>query len=384
MTRTQDLLDLLPELAKRSAEIEQTRGLPADVLDALVAAGCFRMAVPARFGGTDLPLVDILRVVETLATADGATGWTVGQAAIAQVILAHLPEPTVAELYTAGPDLLGAGAVAPKGRAQRTDDGWRVSGQWPFVTGCRHAEWVYLQCLLVENNQPVPGENGLPRMVLAVLPAAEVRIVDTWDVLGLRGTGSHDVRVHRAVCPPSRVVPASEAGYSVRGNALRLPARDQGGLVVAASACGVARAALDTLVGLVTDGKRPSFSTSKLAESPLLHDRLGEATTTLAAARALLYTETEAADAVVRTGGTLSTVDRARLRTAGPRVVTLATEVVDLAHRLASGTAAFNDFPMQRHLRDIHTVTQHFSAGRDHYTNLGRLLVGQDRDAGMF
>lgn len=376
--------ELTAEIAKRAEECELNRRVPADLLDVLAAAGALRMGVPARYGGLDLAVPEVLRVIEEISRADGAVGWTVGQIYIAQLIFAHFPAAATDEIYADGPDVLGAGAVAPKGRATREPAGWRVSGQWPFVTGCENAAWIYLQCLEHHRGVPRSAEDGLPPLRMVLLPAEQVEILDTWHVVGLRATGSHDVRVTRMPCADERTCGLDEPIPGGGAAALRITPRDQGGLVVAATACGIAAGAADAVARLAADGKRPAFSTRGLAGSPVFQDQLGEAFMSLCAARALLASEVETVDAAAASGHQPTELERARLRAAGPRAVALATGVVDAAHRLGGGSAVYETSPLQRRLRDAHTVTQHFSAGRDFYASLGGLLAGAEPGAGGF
>lgn len=372
--------DMGPSLTIRSVEIERERQLPADLLDGLVAAGFFRMLTAAEHGGDDLPLPDVLRVVAELAAGDGAVGWLVGQGAVAQLMVRHLPRRTVDALYADGPDLLGAGAVAPKGRAAVDGDGWRVTGQWPFASGCRHAQWFYLHCLVVDGVTPRIRPDGGPETRLVLLPAAEVQVLDTWHVAGLRGSGSHDVRVVRQLCPAERSC-SFDQPQSVPGPLALLPSRDLGGLFVAAAALGIATGALRELVELAAGGKRPAFSTRRLADGEVFQDRLGTAEMELRAAGAVLASEVDQAWRRADAGRSAALLDRARLRATGPHVVSAATRVVDTAYALGGGTAIYDGSPLQRRMRDAHTATQHFAAGRDFTRALGAVLVDADPDS---
>jgi indole-3-acetate monooxygenase len=376
--------DINPVIAKRSEEIEQARRVPADLLDMLLQAGCLRMGAPASHGGDDLPLTDVLRVIEALAAADGSVGWIVGQIFIAQVIFGYFPEATIDEIYADDPDVIGAGAVAPKGRAVSDGDRWRVTGQWPFATGCLDASWIYLQCVVTsENGEPCLRPDGRPEFRMAMFPAQETKILDTWRVMGLRGTASHDVRVTRGRCPEKHTcefAPAPSPSGRIR---LRIHGRDQGGLVIAATALGIAQGALDDVARLA-GGKRPAFSLQRLGESPFFQDRMGEAHTMLRAARALLYTEAQSAwTKTVLNGEPLAPLDRGTLRAVGPAAVSLATQVTDTVYVLAGGSAVFDGSAVQRRLRDIHTATQHFSAGRTFYGAVGSLLAGRPADESL-
>lgn len=367
--------DLRAMVTAAAADVERARGLPGELLDALRTAGCLRMAVPAQLGGRDLALADVLGVVEDLATADGSVGWAVAQVALSQIMLGYLPGPALEEIFAGGADVIAAGAAAPKGRASWTGDGWQVSGRWPLVSGAQLASWVFLQCLVVQDGSVQTSPDGMPRMVMVVLPAADVTVLATWDALGLRGTGSDDVQVRNALCPAGFSRELAAAGPHPAAVA-RVPPPVQGGLFVAAAVLGIARGALDEATELVAGGKRRSFSPQPLAQAPVFQDRLGEAVMTLRAARGLLFGELARGEAIAA-GGRLQPTDEARLRCAGAKTVELAVAVVDTVYTLTGASAVYSGSPLQRRLRDAHTATQHFTAGRDFYGALGALLVGE-------
>jgi alkylation response protein AidB-like acyl-CoA dehydrogenase len=297
----------------------------------------------------------VVEVVDELAQADGAVGWCVSQHAAAQLILAGFPEPTQAEVYADRPDTVIAGATAPKGRALRTVDGWRVSGRWPFVSGCRAASWLYLTCL-------GPGtDGGPPGLRTALVPAALATIEDTWWAAGLAGTGSHDVVV-RAYCPEERCAVVRPDGPLQT---------EQGSLFLAAVAVGIAARAVDEVVALA-GGKVPAFGTQSLAASPLFRHGLGSADMTLAAARALLR---EQARAVAR--GPLAPVPRARAYAVAAAVTGLARQVATEAYALGGGTSVYSSCVLQRTLRDLHVAGQHFVNGPALLGRLGEALVAE-------
>src|SRR5262249_25375590 len=196
-----DVRELATFIADRTDEAERERRLPDDLVTRLRKAGCYRMVTPTEYGGSAADLKSILQVIEQLSRADGAVGWTISQAALTQVIFCQFSADTVQEIFAGVPDTFGAGAFAPKGRAIRQGDGWRVSGQWPFVTGCESARWFYVHCIVVDKRKLQLRPDGLPLTRLMLMPAAEVKILDTWRALGLRATGSHDIRIANATCP---------------------------------------------------------------------------------------------------------------------------------------------------------------------------------------
>jgi alkylation response protein AidB-like acyl-CoA dehydrogenase len=336
------------------------------------------MLAPARFGGLALPMPEALRVVETLATADASVAWSIGQVALSQLIIGCSGEKTLEAVYAGGPDVYAAGAVAPKGRAREAEGGWRITGQWPFVTGCANASWFYLSCVLVSDRSVRTTAGGAPATRIMVLPAADTQIVDTWRTLGLRGTGSHDVMVQGAFCPGERAVTLEpDAPQTQRA----VSSIAQSSLIIAAVATGIAAAAVQDVVTLAADGKRPSLSTTRLAASPTFQDRLGEAHTVLRAARALLWAEAEQAWQRSLSGNDTAQ-QRAQTRAAAAQITALATSVTDAAYGLGGGTAVYDSSPLPRRLRDAHTATQHFVAGRSSYATVGALLVGEAVDTG--
>lgn len=370
--------ELLDELGVHAADAERGGRLSDAALAVLRDARCLRMAVASEYGGDDLDLADVLFVVESLARVDGALGWAVGQVALSQVMLGYLDRPAVERIYAASPDVLAAGAAAPKGRATRDKDAWRISGQWPLVSGAQYATWLFLQCIVVEDGRVQMDAEGVPEMRMVVLPADAATVLPTWDAVGLRGTGSDDVRAHNAPCEDgwTATLAVADAGDAAIA---RIAPPAQGGLFVAACALGIAAGALDELTALVRGGKRPAFSPQRLADQPIFQGRLGDAQLTLAAGRALLHEEVARASALA-VAGELDAIDRSRLRAAAAKAVELGTRVVDTSYGLAGGSSVYSRSPLQRRLRDAHTATQHFTAGRDFYAPLGALLLGEPAD----
>ncbi len=342
------------------------------------------MLSPVAYGGEPETLPGLLHVIENLAKADGATAWIVSQTASAQLIFAHFPATTMDRIYAEGPDVFGAGAVAPKGRTVPHELGWRVTGRWPFVSGCGRASWIYMNTVVVEGRKLQSLPNGMPATRMALLPAKDVEILETWDVSGLRGTASHDIQVSGAVCPQDSCVPMPDCHPSVNDTIFKISFFDQGGLYIAAVAAGIAAGAMDEVAALAAGGKRPSFSSQLLAASPLFQDRLGSAYLDLEAARALLFQQAQKAwDAAVR-GDSLPVFDRALMRATTATVVASAAIVVETAYKLAGGSAVYASSPLQRRLRDSLTATQHTYAGRYNFSLVGALLAGQTIDETFF
>ena len=159
---------LAPAIAARAAEVEAARRVPGDLLDALVAAGCFRMLLPRSHGGAGADLPSALRLYEALAAADASVGWTVMIGGSAWVDLVGLRRATFDGLFAAGADVVVAGAFAPCGSITPDSGGYRVTGRWGFASGCEHATVLY-------GNSVESVIDGVPQMRMAVFSPTRSR-----------------------------------------------------------------------------------------------------------------------------------------------------------------------------------------------------------------
>src|SRR5579859_3197970 len=210
--------ELSPAISARSEEIEAARELPRDLLDHLIVAGCFRMFAPRSHGGLEIDLPSSLEIIETLAHADGSTGWTVMIGAESALLFALLPRKRFDALYADGPEVMGAGSFTPRGEAKVTAGGFEVSGRWPFASGCLHSKWLVGNCVVTANGQPRPGPlPGVPETRFALFRAEQAQILDTWSVAGLRGTGSNDIAVERLHVSPEDTFDAFFGEPSIPG-----------------------------------------------------------------------------------------------------------------------------------------------------------------------
>jgi indole-3-acetate monooxygenase len=361
---------LLPTVAARSDEIERGRRLPLDLVAQLRDAGCFRMLVPRRFGGAELELADHIAVVRDLARADGSVAWTVMIGSAAPAILGKLPAPAFAEMYVGGPDVVVAGTFNPTGVATPVDGGFRVNGRWSFASGCQHADWFVAHCFV--------DDGRMPPIRMMVLPAAEIEIVDTWEVCGLCGTGSHDFTIDDEFVPTARSFAVFEEG-GVEGPLGRIPELSLSALEFANVALGIAEGALGEVTILAT-AKVPMFADATLAANPLFRNQLGATDAHLGAARALLDSTVASTWATAVAGAEPTLTQRARIRTAATWVTAAAATVVDTAYTAGGGGAVYSSSPLQRRLRDVHAITQHFAVKQDTFTLAGAILAGQDVD----
>jgi alkylation response protein AidB-like acyl-CoA dehydrogenase len=352
---------LLPEISTRSAEFEAERRLPTDVIDKLKRAGCFRMHVLEAFGGAQLDISQSLPIVEMLAAADGSTGWLVALGSETPGILSRCTPGAFEALYAKGPDLICAGGATPTGIADVVDGDYRVTGRWAWASGSLHADLMVCSCVIREKGIPRTTASGEPEVRMVVVPRSDARVLDTWHVNGLRATGSNDVVIEDAIVPDGYTLELM-AGEPSIPNSIYRGAMVQGALHLAAVAVGIAQGALDAVVAQIRTTPRAA-NTTRAAELPLLHFRLGEADTRLRAARALLYSQARAfvenIDSLPRGGAQLAHPLTVACVSAAAWIANEAARLVDIAYHAGGGAALRDSSPLQRRLRDAHTVTQH-------------------------
>ncbi|WP_437639736.1 acyl-CoA dehydrogenase family protein [Sorangium sp. So ce854] len=372
--------DLAPTIAARAAEIEEARRLPADLLGELKAAGCFRMFLPRSHGGFEVDLRTGMDVLETLARADGATGWTVMLGSESPHLFALLPRARFDAVYAGGPDVIIGGGFNAQGEAHVTEGGYRVTGRWSFASGCEHADWLFGNCVLMDGGRPRMGAAGdagdMPETRGMLFPAREARILDTWSVLGLRGTGSHDIAIEGAFCPEERSFDIFRGQSSVPGPGFVAPVLHFV-LHMGAVAVGIAQGALDETVALARSGKKRLYARAELAASPVFQVHLGRAETSVRAARALLRdTGAELWDACVNDPGAAVAM-APRISGALAWVTEVAARAVDACYQAGGGGVARDASPVQRRFRDIHTFSQHAAAAEGWFGQAGAALLGQ-------
>jgi alkylation response protein AidB-like acyl-CoA dehydrogenase len=367
---------LAPGIADRAADIEAARRLPADLLDDLKAAGVFRLILPASHGGMEADVTAFARVFETLARADASVAWTAMLGAAAWRDVVGLPRATFDSLFADGPDVAGAGVINPTGSIEPVEGGYLVNGRWSFASGCEHADYLVGNC--------IEGVvDGVPQLRIALFRPDQVVIEDTWDVSGMRGTGSHHFRVDGVVVPADRTLSLLEETSCIDATVVRIPQLALYSCAVATVAIGVARGALDDILDLAVH-KVPLLAGSPLGTNPTFHTELATAEAELSAARALLYETAAAMWEAACQGTEPSMAERARIRAGAVWMTARAASVVDTAYRAGGGSSLYSSCPLQRRLRDVHAITQHFLVRQDTLRTAGAILAGGEPDVMVF
>ncbi|MCL7424499.1 hydrolase [Streptomyces sp. YS415] len=324
---------------RHAADADLARRLPGEVVDALVAAGFARHFVPVRWGGRAGGVEELLDAVATVGEGCTSAAWIATVTSGAARMGACLPEEGQGELWSGGADTLVVGALNPTGRARPVIGGWRLTGQWPLVSGVDFADWS-LVCA------SAPAGERETALFLAV-PRRDYRVADTWFNVGMRATGSNTLIAEDVFVPAHRSVPRDDIrqGRAV-GSVARChtaPLRAISGPLFAAPALGAARAAV-----------RAWSARMAARPGPAVPGVLARAEADIEGAALLLRRVARTADE-----GAAGESER----TGAPRDCALAADhLVDAVERLfrsAGSGAQAQDDPLQRVWRDVHCVAAH-------------------------
>ncbi|MDQ3811639.1 MAG: acyl-CoA dehydrogenase family protein [Chloroflexota bacterium] len=376
--------ELGPRIAGAADWIERERRLPDDLVADMDDAGLFRMLLPASLGGAELDLASYARVVEELARADGSVAWCVGQASGLSAVAAYL-EPAVARsiFVETRPGILanGPGERNRPGCAVAVDGGYRVSGRWNFASGCRHATWLQAICQVESSDgRPTMAIEGEPNVRLMLFPKEQATLIDTWQVSGLRGTGSFSFSVDGLFVPEPYAACMTRQSRRERGALYLSSSSGMFGPSFGSVALGIAASMLEALIGLARD-KTPRGLGRTVRESQTVQSVVARAHARLSAARLLLQHTLREVRAESERAGALDVSGQVRVRLASTHATHEAAAAADAAYAAAGSTAIFADQPFERRFRDIHAVTQQLQGRAAHYETVGRYLLGLDPDS---
>ena len=368
------LRDLAPGIAERSREIEDGRRVPRDIADTLRRLGLFRTLLPRSLGGLELTAPDVVEMLQILAAADSSVGWMAMIGVSSQMFVTRAPLALLQHVYRDDPDAMTVGAGIPSGHAEQIDGGYRVSGRWPFASGCQNAQWIAGHCVVCKDGEPVMSEHG-PQTKIVLLPADRWRIEDTWRASGLTGTGSHDVVLDNVEVPAADAFDLFGGKSSIPGP-LETDVLSFNSSFHAAVAVGIATGAMADLVAMANGGRRQLFAAMELRDSPVFQHEIGRLDAELRAAHALVQVQAEKQWSRALAGTLDSKADLAEGLQGSAWAHTACTNVVSGCYTLGGSSSIMNASPLQRRLRDVHAARQHFFAQERFYGAAGKNVLG--------
>jgi alkylation response protein AidB-like acyl-CoA dehydrogenase len=365
---------LAPLIRSSAPETDAQRELPRPLFEAMADAGLFRLGLPRTLGGFEMDLPGYIEVIEELGRADASTAWVTNQVSIFATYAARMETAAARAIWIDTPRSVVANTPQANAQAIVVPGGYRVTGRQGFSTGCRHASWLAAHTTVTEQGRP-RLDDGQPEMRYCFVPRAEAQLLDTWQVRGMRGTGTHHFAVNDVFVPEERTVKSVTAPLVEQGPLYRLPRTLVFASGDAAVALGTARSCLAAFMELATT-KTPRAMDALLRDQPLIQSEVGRAEARLRSSRAFLREAVrEIWDAVLATGE-VTLEQRAVLRLATTDGIRAAVAVVDMVYNMAGATAAYESSPIQRHFQDVHVMSQHLQARLAHYELVGRHWLG--------
>ncbi|MBV9861628.1 MAG: acyl-CoA dehydrogenase family protein [Alphaproteobacteria bacterium] len=369
---------LIPRLAERAAAATAARRLPEETAAEFHEAGILRILQPRRFGGRQGRFSLFSRIVEELTYGCASSAWVYAVLAEHQWIIAQYPEAAQVEVWGDDPLAVACSSLAPRAAARPVAGGWRLSGRYPFSSGCDHAQWAILGAFL--------GQAGDPHGVAYLLvPLREIDIIDDWQVLGLAGTGSKSLLLKDVFVPAHRCVMVSDLFAGTPPGAAVHPdypvLRAPRGFLVSYSLPPVCIAlgtrGLD--IACASLAGRISRGVTRVAESEVVQMAIGEAAAAIDAATLLLHAGRDASTAAVSSGRKITEAEALRAR----RDMVYAQHQVGWAlERLCELSGArwvYDVDPLQEIRRDAMTILTHHAASRQAaMAPYGHMLLTRD------
>jgi alkylation response protein AidB-like acyl-CoA dehydrogenase len=374
--------ELRPLIVSSRAKTEEQRQLPEPIVEALRDSGLCRMALPTELGGLEADPLTALDVYEELAGAEASVAWVVWNSSLPCFFGRFLSEDARSELLGDARGMY-ASSTRPTGRAIVENGAYRVSGRWSLVSGCRHATTLFFMCLVEEDGEVrTMAEEGPPEMRIIYVPAEACRILDTWHVGGLRGTGSHDIVLDELQVDGGRSCSPFEPSQMNRPLG-RIPIACTMSAGHAAICLGIARSALDT----VRELGRTKVSVDPV---PGLRDRpsnqriVAETGAKLAAGRDHLHAALASLWGIVESGDPWTADDIGEVWSAAITASRMSRSAVDVLYEVAGTTSLYTDCTLERAHRDIHAAMQHIIAQPMWLEQAGAVKLGLEATHPLF
>lgn len=387
MSTTDTLLravrEIEPVIRQHAAEAERDRKLAAPVAQAMHQAGLYRLWRPKAFGGFELELIDALRIIEEVSRIDSAAGWNLQIAVAHDMFAPWFGDQAAQEIFSV--DAIPVGAFNPARKAVPVEGGYRITGRTSYVSGAHHATAFIGFANIYDGDKLRVDANGAPETRLIAVPASEVDIVDNWNTMGMRGSGSHDVDMQDVFIPEHWAVPwgpLEKPGSAYHGPLYRLTVWPAIAALVA-PALGVARAAIDETIELIIN-KTPAFGTKTLKDNSVVQAKLATAEAKLGASRAYFFDTFEEAWREAVAGRPITLKLKGKMQLAMTHATLECAEAVRLVHEIAGASGIREEHAFARHFRDVHVIAQHGFTNASKLESVGQILLGLDPEWPFF
>jgi 3-hydroxy-9,10-secoandrosta-1,3,5(10)-triene-9,17-dione monooxygenase len=354
--------EIVPVLRERAQKCEDARVLLPENEKLLHETGLFRFHQPKIFGGMELPFIAVVDIVAELARGCPSTAWNVGNLGCHHWILGYYEPETQHEIWDANPDVLIASSIAlAAGRGRRTDQGFIVSGRWPFSSGVDNSDWNMLAVTIYEDDKAVDWR-------LCLVPKSDYKVIDTWYAMGMVGTGSKDIEVKEVFVPERRALALARCRGGLehpgaalnKGDLFKVPIVASAGHPLSATALGTAEGAFEHVLNTFKT-RVGTYTGAKVSDFQAVQVKLARARCLIDSARYLMR---ESA-LVFQKSDSLDMEAKLRLRAQNAFAVSQSREAVETLWSFYGANAIYTRDPLQRYLRDVQAASQHFSFNFD-------------------
>lgn len=381
---TSKLTDAALEVGKIAVahrdETEQSRRLAPAIVEKLKTFQFYRLGLPKSLGGWEDNPVEILKVYETLSNSEASLAWNVWNNHLACVFARFLDEDSMNEIYKDRTHSY-ANSARPEGIAKVVPGGYEVTGRWTLVSSCVLADWIALRCLIISKDLPSKLGPGAV-LKLLYLPKDAITVIDTWNVGGLRGTGSHDVEVKGAFVPQQYAVSFDDP-VKIDNAYNRLPIGCMNAAGCASIALGLVKSAIDELIKLSIERATPGKNID-MRDRLHVQAAVANGLAKISAVRSHLHVSVETLWKESVDGNRFSDKQLADVWAASCNAATTSRSVLSDIYAVAGTVSLYTKFPIERAHRDIYAVLQH-GIIQPHWMNqAGMAYLGLTPTANMF
>ncbi|MBP1149672.1 MULTISPECIES: acyl-CoA dehydrogenase family protein [unclassified Methylocaldum] len=375
--------EIEPIIRQYAQAAERERKLAIPVAKAMQEAGLYRLWRPKAFGGLEVEPISAFRVIEEVSRIDSAAGWNLQIAVAHDMFAPWFGDQAAQEIF--GFEAIPVGSFNPARKAVPVAGGYRISGRTTFVSGAHHATAFLGFANIYDDGELRVAADGNPEMLLIAVPAPEAEIVDNWNTMGMRGSGSHDVEMRDVFIPEHWAAPwrpLEKPGSAYQGSLYRLTVWPAIAALVP-PALGIARAAIDEAVELITR-KTPAYGTKTLKNQAVVQSQLARAEAKLGAGRLYFYQAFEEAwkEAVAARSVTIEL--KAKMQLAMTHAVLESAAAVDLIHEIVGASGIREEYEFSKHFRDIHVITQHGFINAGKLEAVGQIMLGLEPEWPFF
>ena len=370
---------LRPHIIAARDEMDRTYRLPPSLVSAMDEAGLFRTYMPSALGGYELDPISAFRVIEEVARADGSVGWCCFIAGSIGMFSGWLDTSVARELFGTPTTLKGAGSFRPLGTALVADGGYVVTGQWDFASGCLHANWLFLNCVVADGSGPrlnVGGPlDGLPQLRMMSVPIEQARIISNWSVIGLHGTGSNDVAVTELFVPENHTFALTDHPVDTAPLCTFRSAMAVTFTPLAGHTLGMARGAMDAFLELA-GGSATTMNMALLRDRQPVQEVVGRAEAIISGARAYVLDSAGTMWDAMRSGKEDLGDEVLQTRLAVTHAVHESVRAIDMLYHASGTNAVRSNNLLERYFRDIHAAMMHAGGLLANFEQGGRVALG--------